>query len=75
MANVIQARRSTVALKYAMAVSGLIMMGYLVLHMYGNLRAFGGPDDFNAYAHHLREIGVPFLPHSGTIWILSLIHI
>ncbi|MGZ5414103.1 MAG: succinate dehydrogenase cytochrome b subunit [Aeromicrobium sp.] len=73
MANVIQARRSTVALKYSMAVSGLIMMSYLVLHMYGNLRAFGGADDFNLYAHHLREIGVPFLPHSGTIWLARVV--
>lgn len=73
MANVIQARRSTVALKYSMAVSGLIMVGYLILHMYGNLRAFDSPDAFNDYAHHLRTIGVPFLPHSGLLWIVRVV--
>ena len=73
MANVIQARRSTVALKYAMAVSGLIMVGYLVLHMYGNLRAFDSPEAFNGYAHHLRTIGVPLLPHKGLLWIVRVV--
>lgn len=73
MANVIQARRSTVALKYAMAVSGLIMVGYLLLHMYGNLRAFDGPDAFNAYAEHLRTIGVPLLPHKGLLWFVRVV--
>lgn len=73
MANVIQARRSTVALKYAMAVSGLIMVSYLVLHMYGNLRAFSGPDAFNDYAQHLRIIGVPFFPQMGMLWFLRAV--
>lgn len=73
MSNVIQARRSTVALKYAMAVSGLIMVSYLVLHMYGNLRAFWGPDAFNDYAHHLRIIGVPFFPNMGMLWFLRVV--
>lgn len=68
-----QARRSTVALKYAMAVSGLIMVGYLVLHMYGNLRAFDGPAAFNEYAQHLRTIGVPFLPHKGLLWFVRVV--
>ena len=67
------ARTSTVALKYAMAVSGLIMVGYLILHMYGNLKAFAGPDSFNEYAHHLRTIGEPILPHEGLLWIVRVV--
>ena len=67
------ARTSTVALKYAMAVSGLIMVGYLILHMYGNLRAFSGPDAFNEYAHHLRTFGEPMLPHEGMLWIVRVV--
>ena len=67
------ARTSTVALKFAMAVSGLIMVGYLILHMYGNLRAFSGPDAFNEYAHHLRTFGEPMLPHEGMLWIVRVV--
>ena len=67
------ARTSTVALKYAMAVSGLIMAGYLILHMYGNLTAFAGPDTFNNYAHHLRTFGTPILPENGLLWIVRVV--
>lgn len=73
MANVTQARRSTVALKSAMAVSGLIMVGYLLLHMYGNLKIFSGREAFNEYAHHLRTIGEPMLPHEGLLWIVRVV--
>ncbi|HWV25848.1 MAG TPA: succinate dehydrogenase cytochrome b subunit [Aeromicrobium sp.] len=64
---------STVAKKYAMAVSGLIMVGYLVLHMYGNLKAFDSAEAFNEYAHHLREFGEPMLPHEGLLWIVRVV--
>ncbi|WP_182524392.1 succinate dehydrogenase cytochrome b subunit [Nocardioides dongkuii] len=68
-----RATRSTIALKMAMAVSGLIFVGYLLAHMYGNLKAFGGHDSFNEYAHHLRELGEPMLPHEGFLWIMRLL--
>jgi len=67
------ARRSTVAQKYAMAVSGLIMVAYLLAHMYGNLKAFAGPDSFNEYAHHLRTMLTPILPHEGLLWIIRVV--
>ncbi len=55
-----------------MAVSGLVFIGFVLAHMYGNLKAFAGHDAFNGYAEHLREIGVPLLPHSGLLWILRV---
>ncbi|CAN5253193.1 succinate dehydrogenase cytochrome b subunit [soil metagenome] len=73
MVNLTQARRSTVALKYAMAVSGLIMVGYLLLHMYGNLKVFAGRDAFNEYAHHLRVFGEPMLPEYGLLTIVRVV--
>lgn len=62
--------RSTIALKLLMAVSGLIFIGYLLLHMYGNLKVFAGHDAFNEYAHHLRTFGEPMLPYEGLLWIV-----
>ena len=67
-----RASRSTIALKMLMAVSGIAFIGFVLAHMYGNLKAFGGHDSFNEYAHHLREIGVPMLPHEGLLWILRV---
>ncbi len=56
-----------------MAVSGLIMLGYLVLHMYGNLKVFEGQAKFDEYAHHLRIIGEPVLPYSGLLWVVRVV--
>jgi succinate dehydrogenase hydrophobic anchor subunit len=42
--------RSTVALKAAMAVSGLVMVLYLLAHMYGNLKVFSGQAAFDGYS-------------------------
>ena len=56
-----------------MAVSGLIMIGYLLAHMYGNLKIFAGPEAFNGYAHHLRTLGEPILPHTGLLWIIRVV--
>jgi succinate dehydrogenase / fumarate reductase cytochrome b subunit len=67
------ALRSTVTLKAAMAVSGLIMMLYLLAHMYGNLKVFSGRAAFDSYAHLLRTIGQPFLPYGGALWIIRVV--
>lgn len=67
-----RAARTTIALKMLMAVSGLLFIGFVLAHMYGNLKAFAGEEAFNEYAHHLREIGEPMLPHEGFLWIMRV---
>ncbi|WP_406208832.1 succinate dehydrogenase cytochrome b subunit [Kitasatospora sp. NBC_01560] len=61
--------RSTVGKKAVMAVSGLVMLLYLVAHMLGNLKVFFGPDDLNGYAHWLRTLGQPVLHYEWFLWI------
>ena len=56
-----------------MAITGLILIGYLVAHMYGNLKIFAGEDAFNDYAHHLRTLGEPILPYSGALWVIRVV--
>jgi len=41
--------RSTAGKKVVMGVTGLIMIGFLLMHMVGNLQAFQGPEKLNAY--------------------------
>lgn len=67
-----RASRTTVALKLLMAVSGLLFIGFVLGHMYGNLKMFAGHDAFNDYAHHLRVLGEPMLPYSGFLWIMRV---
>ena len=68
-----RATRSTIALKLLMAISGLVFIGYLLLHMYGNLKVFAGHDAFNEYAHHLRTFGEPMLPYGGLLWVVRVV--
>lgn len=46
---------STVGKKVAMAVSGIVMLGFTVGHMLGNLQVFAGPETFNEYAVWIRQ--------------------
>ncbi len=64
---------SSLGKKTVMAVSGLIMLAYLVVHMLGNLKIFFGSDEFNGYAHWLRTLGEPFLHHEWALWIVRVV--
>ncbi|WSQ23953.1 succinate dehydrogenase [Streptomyces zaomyceticus] len=55
-----------------MAVSGLLMLGYLVAHVAGNLKVFFGPEEFNAYGHWLRVMGAPVLHHEWALWLVRI---
>ena len=68
-----RATHSTIFLKLLMATSGLIFVGFVLLHMYGNLKAFSGHDAFNEYAEHLRTMGTPILPYAGALWIIRAV--
>ena len=65
--------RSTIALKLLMAVSGIVFIGFVLLHMYGNLKAFAGQEAYNDYAHHLRILGEPMLPREGALWLIRAV--
>lgn len=64
---------STVGKKTAMAVSGIVMLLYLVVHMLGNLKIFFGAGTFDGYAAWLRTIGEPFLHHEWFLWIARVV--
>ncbi|GAA3894244.1 succinate dehydrogenase cytochrome b subunit [Streptomyces gulbargensis] len=64
---------STIGKKTVMAVSGLVMLGYLVAHVAGNLKVFFGPEEFNAYGHWLRVMGAPVLHHEWGLWLVRVV--
>lgn len=61
--------QSTIGKKAVMAVTGLIMVLFLLVHMLGNLKIFFGPHDFDSYAAWLRTIGEPVLHYAWFLWI------
>lgn len=72
-AKQVAGRRTTVALKIVMAITGVVFLLFVLVHMYGNLMAFGGKQVYDDYAHHLRELGEPMLPHGGALWIIRVV--
>ena len=68
---------SVVGKKVIVAVTGLAMLGFLVAHVAGNLKAFlpdpePGVPDIDVYAEALRTIGEPFIPRSGLLWVFRI---
>jgi succinate dehydrogenase / fumarate reductase cytochrome b subunit len=61
--------QSSIGKKWVMAVTGLLMMLFLLVHMLGNLKIFFGPTEFDSYAHWLRTIGEPVLHGAWYLWI------
>ncbi|MFL5530795.1 MAG: succinate dehydrogenase, partial [Gemmatimonadales bacterium] len=57
---------SSVGKKVIMAVTGLIMVAYLITHVVANLLVFQGPTRINAYSAFLHGTG-------GALWVARLI--
>ena len=43
--------------KAVMALTGVALVGFVVVHLLGNLQVFVGAEKFNAYAHTLKSLG------------------
>lgn len=65
--------RSSIAKKALMAVTGAVWIGYLALHMWGNLHIFQGQDEFNHYAEFLRTVGEPVFSYAQVLWIIRIV--
>ena len=58
--------RSSIGKKIIVAITGVILIGFIVGHLLGNLQIFLGPDWVNSYAEKLRALG-PFL------WVIRIV--
>jgi succinate dehydrogenase / fumarate reductase, cytochrome b subunit len=56
---------SSIGKKTVVALTGIVLVLFVIGHMLGNLTVFFGPDTINAYAMHLRDLG-PLL------WLIRL---
>ena len=70
---------SNVGKKVVVALTGIALVGYVVLHMVGNLTALLGAGEargehaqIDDYGHWLREFGTPLLPYEFVIWAVRI---
>jgi succinate dehydrogenase / fumarate reductase cytochrome b subunit len=63
---------TSVGKKIAMALSGVILLLFVIVHMLGNLKVYQGPESFNHYAEGLRTFGAPFFGRGQVLWIIRI---
>ena len=56
--------RSSIGRKVVMAVTGVILVGFVIAHLLGNLQVYLGPEAMNNYAVWLRQV-----LHGTGLWI------
>jgi succinate dehydrogenase / fumarate reductase, cytochrome b subunit len=64
---------SAIGKKAVMALTGVMLFGFVFVHMVGNLKMYLGAAHFNEYAHWLRVFGAPAVPETGLLWIARIV--
>jgi succinate dehydrogenase / fumarate reductase, cytochrome b subunit len=65
--------RSTVGKKWVMAVTGIILMGFVLFHMAGNLKLYLSKEEINLYGEALRDMPGHLLPRTVLLWSIRLV--
>ena len=67
--------RSTIGRKFLMAVTGVVLIAFVIGHLVGNLQVFSGPDAINGYSHFLQTLGPTLWAARIGLLIAVAIHI
>ena len=67
--------RTSIGKKFIVAVTGIVLMLFVIGHLLGNLQIFLGPDWVNGYAQHLRDLGPLLWVVRGVLILTVLLHI
>ena len=65
--------QSAVGRKWGMAVSGVVLLGFVVTQMIGNLHLYEGPLEIHEYAETLRNLGTDIVPRTWLLWGVRLL--
>ncbi|MBK1878157.1 succinate dehydrogenase cytochrome b subunit [Pelagicoccus mobilis] len=67
--------KTSLGKKVIMAVTGLILVGFVIGHLVGNLQIFSPPEKINAYAHFLQSLGGALWAIRGFLLLTVVLHI
>jgi hypothetical protein len=62
---------STIGAKIVMALTGFVLVGFVVQHMVANLQLYAGPDALNSYAAGLKGLGGGSVVWLGRAFLLA----
>jgi len=63
---------SSVGKKFVMAITGIVLFGYVVLHLWGNLKIFAGAETINNWGVFLRVFGDPVFASEQVLWLIRV---
>jgi succinate dehydrogenase / fumarate reductase, cytochrome b subunit len=63
---------SSIGKKWVMGVTGVIMMGYVLVHMLANFRIYWDQQGLDDYAAWLRVFGAPATPEGVLLWVARI---
>jgi succinate dehydrogenase / fumarate reductase cytochrome b subunit len=66
---------SSIGRKYIMAITGLALLGFVIVHMLGNWEIFGGPDHINHYAYILKHNSLILWTFRSGLLLIALLHV
>lgn len=64
--------QTAIGKKYAMALSGMGLLGFVLIHMIGNLHLYEGSRQVYEYGEALRDIGGHLAPRTFILWVMRL---
>jgi len=67
--------KSSLGSKFVMALTGLALSGFLIVHLSGNLLVFAGPEAINTYAKNLHANGLLVWGGRSVILVAFLLHV
>jgi succinate dehydrogenase / fumarate reductase, cytochrome b subunit len=65
--------RSAIGKKWVMAVSGIILLGFVFVHMAENLKLYLGKQEIDLYAEALRDMPGHLLPRTVLLWVIRIV--
>ena len=65
--------RSAVGKKWVMAITGVILMGFVLAHMIGNLKLYLSKEEINLYGEALRNMPGALLPRTVLLWTIRIV--
>jgi succinate dehydrogenase / fumarate reductase cytochrome b subunit len=65
--------RTSIGKKVLMAGSGVVLLGFVIFHMLGNLKVYLGATAINRYGDGLRTFGEPIFPRTMLLWLVRVV--
>jgi succinate dehydrogenase / fumarate reductase cytochrome b subunit len=64
--------RTAVGKKWVMAITGIMLMGFVLVHLIGNIKLFLSKEEINLYGEALRDMPGHLLPRTWLLWAFRI---